>query len=146
MQLSQLLDRRLVTVDPATTLRATGQRMLNVGTRVAVVVDESGEPVGLLTLRDFLRASAAGAEAGRALASEWMTPDPPTAELDGRAKEVAAQLSKGGSTHVVVMHGDAVAGVLSLRGLEDLQWRLKDVLLGHRPAHVRQESSGDLVI
>ena len=54
---------------------AATMRERRVGSVVAV---EAGRPVGILTERDLVRFTAAGADAGTATVAEWMTTSPNT--------------------------------------------------------------------
>lgn len=98
-------------------LAAVAARMAerNVG---SVVVVEGGRPVGILTERDLLRATAAGVDPGTALVARWMTPDPECLDTEATIDEAWAQLGERGYRHipVVAASGD-LKGTVSRRNL-----------------------------
>jgi citrate synthase len=97
-------------------LAAAARTMSNAGTG-SVVVTESGKVIGILTERDLLRASAAGAEPGSEPVRLWMTAGP---DVLGPEEEVGAawsSLTDHHYRHLPVVEGDAVVGVVSQRDL-----------------------------
>jgi len=100
-------------------LAKASQRMIErkVG---SVIVTEGDAPVGILTERDLVRASAAAADLVTAKVSDWMTPGPDTV---GPGEEINAafdSLNKHGYRHFPVVDGGRLVGVVSLRDMLEL--------------------------
>jgi len=83
----------------------------------SIVVCDAGEPVGILTERDLVRAGAAGADLSTAKVSDWMTPeaDTVTPELDVQA--AFESLNQHGYRHFPVVKEGALVGVVSIRDM-----------------------------
>ena len=101
-------------------LATVAQRMTERGVGSAVVVD-GGRPIGILTERDLLRATAAGAEAAVDVVGRWMTPDPDCLETEATIDEAWAQLGSHGYRHIPVVTGSGeLKGIVSRRALVGL--------------------------
>ena len=76
-----IMSRPAVTAQADETIMAAAGRMAEhrVG---SVVVVEAGRPVGILTERDLVRLTGAGALPEGTKVAEWMTPDPDTVGPD----------------------------------------------------------------
>ncbi|HVA30505.1 MAG TPA: CBS domain-containing protein, partial [Gaiellaceae bacterium] len=76
---AEVMSRKLLTVDPTTSLSAAAEAMTERGVGAALVL--TGEQVsGILTERDVLRAVATGPVEGTHVAA-WMTRDPETVDV-----------------------------------------------------------------
>lgn len=114
--LREIMNTRLVTAEPESTITDAAARMVAAGTGSSVVMQGSFL-VGILTERDVLRAAASGEDLREAKVSEWMTPDPQAAGPDATPEEAAQLMLLGGFRHLPVVDGREVCGVVSLREL-----------------------------
>jgi CBS domain-containing protein len=89
-------------------------RMLKRRVGSAIVVDEAGRAVGIVTERDLVRAAAAGADPEAARVSEWMTPDPDTITPSEEVYSAFVSLGKHGYRHFPVVENGRLVGVVSL--------------------------------
>ena len=83
----------------------------------SVVVVDGMSPVGILTERDLVRFTAAGADAGTAVVAEWMTESPDTVALDVDVIAAFASLAEHGYRHIPVVDGTDLVGIVSMRDL-----------------------------
>lgn len=104
-----------VTCDVATSLGAAARAMrdANVGSTVVV---EHAKAIGILTERDLLRATAAGADSAVPV-GEWMTPHPDVLGPGEAADRAWETLTGHHYRHLPVVQDDAVVGVVSIRDL-----------------------------
>lgn len=70
---------------------------------------------GIFTERDVLRAAGSGKDLTTARVSDWMTPDPMTAEAGMEAEDAAQIMMSRGFRHLPVVDGNSVIGIVSLR-------------------------------
>jgi CBS domain-containing protein len=102
--------------EPAETVRAAAQRMLqrNVGT--LVVVDESRQPVGILTDRDLaVRVLAKGLDPEETQVGSVMTEQPRTIRLDSPLDSALAAMRMGNVRRLPVVDPEgSLIGILSL--------------------------------
>jgi len=70
---------------------------------------------GIFTERDVLRAAGSGRDLTTARVSDWMTPDPMTAEAGMEAEDAAQIMMSRGFRHLPVVDGNSVIGIVSLR-------------------------------
>ena len=111
--IGECMSRRLLTIEPSSTLGDASKQMVerNVG---SVVVVDGERVVGILTERDILRAFAAEA-GGSAPLREWMTHSPETCEPHETMEHAMTLMLHGGFRHLPVVEGDRLVGILSLR-------------------------------
>jgi CBS domain-containing protein len=114
--LREIMNTRVVSAGPETTIADAAARMVAGGTGSAVVLQGSFL-VGILTERDVLRAAASGDDLRVEMVSEWMTPEPQSAGPDATSEEAAQLMLLGGFRHLPVVDGREVCGVVSLREL-----------------------------
>ena len=81
----------------------------------SVVVVDGSVPVGILTERDLVRFTAAGADAGTAVVAEWMTESPDTVARDVDVIAAFASLAEHGYRHIPVVDGEDLVGIVSMR-------------------------------
>ena len=86
----------------------------------SVIVVDGDNPVGILTERDLVRATAAGADLGTALVSAWMTAEADTVAPDVDIKSAFDSLSTHGYRHFPVVDDGRLVGVVSLRDMLEL--------------------------
>ena len=115
--------RPTVSVKPTDSVRDAARAMYDrdVG---AVVVMEDGRLRGIFTERDALRFFAATRRNPYIIDVEVvMTRDPVTIAADTPAEEARGLMLSKGFRHLPVVDGDAVLGVVSLRGVAfDSSW------------------------
>ena len=102
------------TLDTSVAAAAAGMVEANVG---SAVVMQGSFLAGILTERDVLKAAASGADLSATKVSEWMTPDPQSADPDTSAVEAAQIMLLNGFRHLPVVQDRTVCGVVSLRDL-----------------------------
>ena len=113
----ELMSTPVVTAAPGQTVASAADTMVLAGVGSVVVVGDPGLPVGILTERDLVRASAAGADPRLATVGEWMTAAPdvvaPTVSID----EALDTLARRGYRHIPVVEDGALVGIVSMRDL-----------------------------
>jgi CBS domain-containing protein len=107
----------VVTIGPAHTLREAARMMAarRVGSAVVVNPDHAG--VGILTERDILLSVAAGQDPDTEIAGDHCTQDLVFAGRDWTMEAAAAAMVRGGFRHLVVVAGQDVIGLLSMRDI-----------------------------
>jgi CBS domain-containing protein len=83
----------------------------------AVVIDPEHAGVGILTERDILDSIAAGEDPDAELAAQHRTEDLVYASPEWTLEEAADAMVRGGFRHLVVVEGQDVAGLLSMRDI-----------------------------
>jgi CBS domain-containing protein len=112
---AEVMSRKLLTVEPTTTLSEAASAMTDRAVGAALVL--TGEHVsGILTERDVLRAVATGSVEGTHVAA-WMTRDPETVEISETTGQAAALMIHGGFRHLPVVDGGKPVGIVSIRDL-----------------------------
>jgi citrate synthase len=109
-----------LTARPDETLATASARMAEHVAGAVVVVDDGGDPIGILTERDLIRCAAGGADPTVATLADWMTKDPQTASSDESAVDAFALLSDRGFRHIPVMEDGELVGMATMRGLMSL--------------------------
>ena len=109
-----VMNRDLITVDPATTVAeaATVMGGKHVG---SALVMEDGRLSGIFTERDIVRALGEHFDAAGHPVSHWMTTNPKTVGSDAPTEQALEMMLSGGFRHLPVVDGDQVVGMLSLR-------------------------------
>jgi CBS domain-containing protein len=110
----ELMNRDLITVDPATTVAeaATVMGGKHVG---SALVMEDGALSGIFTERDIVRALGEHFDAAGHPVSHWMTANPRTIGPDAAGEEALEMMLAGGFRHLPVVEDGQVVGMLSLR-------------------------------
>ncbi len=83
----------------------------------AIVLDPELAGPGILTERDVMRAVAEGADCASTLVSEYMTYDARTASIGWDLDTAATEMCKGNFRHLIVLDGDQMVGVVSMRDI-----------------------------
>ena len=117
MQVSDAMSRVVVEVGPDHTLRQAAQLMSRRRVGSAVVADPDGSGVGIITERDVLNAIGSGLNPDVARAADHITWDVVYAGPGWTLEEAAAAMVRGGFRHLVVMDGDNILGVISVRDI-----------------------------
>lgn len=104
-------------IGPAHTLREAARMMSARGVGAAVVVNPEHCGVGILTERDILNSIAAGENPDTEIAAQHCTEDLVFAAGDWTLEDAAVAMVRGGFRHLVVVEGQDVAGLLSMRDI-----------------------------
>ena len=94
------------------TQAASRMRFHGVG---ALLVRDRGEPVGIITERDILRAVGDAADPATTLVASYMTPDPVTVNPETEMTAAAATMLRIGARHLPVSEDGRIVGMLSAR-------------------------------
>jgi CBS domain-containing protein len=108
---------RVLTVGPTHTLRQAARMMASRRIGAAVVVDPEQASVGILTERDILDSVAAGEDPDAEVVAQHRTENLVYASPDWTLEEAATAMIRGGFRHLVVIEGQDVAGLLSMRDI-----------------------------
>ncbi len=117
MQVRDGMNEVVVTVGPAHTLREAARRMSERNVGAAVVVDLEQPGPGIFTERDLLRADGAGKDLDAEVVGDHLSANLIYARADWSLETAAAAMVRGGFRHVVVLAGDDVVGILSMRDI-----------------------------
>ena len=117
MQVGDGMSSVVLTVGPAHTLREAAKAMANRKVGAAVVVDPDQPGIGILTERDVLNAIGTGLDPDTERCSAHLTSDLVFASPTWTLEEAATAMMRGGFRHLIVMAGDDVVGVLSVRDI-----------------------------
>jgi CBS domain-containing protein len=111
------MSKAVLEVGPDHTLRKAAELMSKRRVGSAVVSDPDGEGLGIITERDILNAIGAGLDPDTARTAQHITWDVVYAGPHWTLEEAAAAMVRGGFRHLVVMDGDEVLGVISVRDI-----------------------------
>jgi len=111
------MSRQVLTIGPAHTLREAARMMAARRVGAAVVVDREHAGVGILTERDILNSVAAGESPDTELAAHHCTQDLVFAAAEWTLEDAATAMVRGGFRHLVVVGGQDVIGLLSMRDI-----------------------------
>ena len=117
MKVEDGMSGRVLTVGPAHTLREAAKMMADRKVGAAVVLDPDHVGVGILTERDILMSVAADENPGTETVGEHCTQDAVFAARGWTLDEAAATMVRGGFRHLVVVEGQEVVGLLSMRDI-----------------------------
>ena len=117
MQVREAMSRVLLNVGPEHTIRQTAQLMSARRVGSALVHDPEGAGVGIITERDILYAIGNGLDPDVEKTASHITWDVVYAGPNWTLEEAAGAMVRGGFRHLVVMEGDDVLGVISVRDI-----------------------------
>ena len=117
MQVRDGMTEISVTVGPTHTLRDAARRMVERGTGAAIVEDAESPTFGIVTERDLLNSIGAGEYPDTALVADHMTESVIVAAPDWSLERAAAEMSRRGVRHLVVVEDAQVIGILSMRDI-----------------------------
>lgn len=116
-KLRDVIDRPAVVVEPHEPIARAAKQMYDSRVGSVVVLDDTGDPVGIFTERDLLRACAAGVDTHASTVGNWMTADPITVPADTEAAAALQMMIDRDFRHLPVMGEGGVIGVASMRSL-----------------------------
>jgi CBS domain-containing protein len=111
------MSQLVLTIGPAHTLREAARLMSKRRVGAAVVIDPELGGVGILTERDLLDSIAAGQNPDHELVGQHRTHDIVVASPGWTLEQAAAAMVRGGFRHLVVVEGQDVSGLLSMRDI-----------------------------
>ncbi|GAB7009880.1 cyclic nucleotide-binding/CBS domain-containing protein [Halorubrum trueperi] len=110
---ARLMTSELHTVTPDTLVEDAAAVLLDNDISSALVVDDDGALVGILTTTDFVDIVAKSQPKAETTVERYMTPDPLTAGAQDSVSAVAATMVEHGIHHVPVVDGDAPIGIIT---------------------------------
>jgi CBS domain-containing protein len=131
MQVRDGMSQLVLTVGPAHTLREAARLMSSRRVGAAVVIDPEHAGIGILTERDILDSLGAGQDPDREFVAQHRTGDLVFAFPDWTLEQAATAMISGGFRHLIVVEGQDVIGLLSMRDIVRC-WSASSVLA--RPA------------
>jgi CBS domain-containing protein len=111
------MSKVVLSVGPAHTLRQAARLMSGQRVGAAVVVDSSQPGIGILTERDILDSVGAGQDPDSEIVANHRTADVVFASPEWTLEEAAAAMMAGNFRHLVVVDGQGVTGLLSMRDI-----------------------------
>jgi CBS domain-containing protein len=131
MELTDVMATDVVTVSPDMQVGDAARRMVESDVGAAMVVDEAGDLVGVITERDLMRCVSDGTDPTTPV-SDRMTSHVLTASPETTIPEAMALMVDGHFRHLPVVNGGHVVGVISMRDLMAYtSLRLRGGSLGH---------------
>jgi signal-transduction protein with cAMP-binding, CBS, and nucleotidyltransferase domain len=130
---AQVMNARLLTVDPAASIGEAAEKMMEAGVGAVVVLEDMARIVGIVTERDILRAVAQRARAAEARVRQWMTESVITIEPETTVEDAAQMMFERNFRHLPVMKDGRLLGIVSLRRLS--QWEFEQSKGSVGPAH-----------
>ena len=107
----------VVTVAPGCTLHDAARAMADRKVGAAVVIDPEQPGPGIITERDVLMSVGAGQNPDSEVVSDHLSPELTFAHPDWSLERAAEAMVAGGFRHLVVVDGDKMVGVLSMRDI-----------------------------
>ncbi|MGH3158838.1 MAG: CBS domain-containing protein [Streptosporangiaceae bacterium] len=107
----------VLTIGPTHTLREAARQMSRRRVGAAVVIDPEHASVGILTERDVLDSIAAGQDPDSETVEDHRTSDIVVASPGWSLEQAATAMVGGGFRHLVVVEGQEVTGLLSMRDI-----------------------------
>ena len=117
MKVKDGMSEQVLSIGPAHTLREAARMMAARRVGAAVVVDRDDAGVGILTERDILLSIASGQSPDVEVAADHCTQDIVFAAREWTMEGAAAAMVRGGFRHLVVVEGQEVVGLLSMRDI-----------------------------
>ena len=115
MQVRDGMSQIVLQVGPGHTLREAARQMSERKVGAAVVHDPDAPGPGIITERDILNALAQGLDPDTADTADHITWDVVYAGPNWTIEDAASAMVKGSFRHLVVVDGDEVLGVISVR-------------------------------
>jgi CBS domain-containing protein len=111
------MTRLVLTIGPAHTLREAARLMSARRVGAAVVTDDQHAGIGILTERDILDSVGTGEDPDTELVAQHRTVDVVFAAPDWTLQQAAETMVRSGFRHLVVVEGQEVIGLLSMRDI-----------------------------
>jgi CBS domain-containing protein len=107
----------VLTVGPSHTLREAARMMVEKGTGAALVTDDEMPVSRIVTERDILNSLGRGEDPDAEVVDDHMSDCVSTAAPDWSLERAAAEMSRRGIRHLVVVEDGGLVGVLSIRDI-----------------------------
>jgi CBS domain-containing protein len=117
MQVRDAMTKPVLVIGPEHTLRQAAKLMSARRVGSAVVIDPDSSGVGIMTERDVLNAVGAGLDPDTERTASHITWEVVYAGPNWTLEEAASAMARGGFRHLVVLEGDDVLGVISVRDI-----------------------------
>jgi CBS domain-containing protein len=117
MQVHEAMSTAVLQLGPDHTLRQAARLMSTRKVGSAIVVDPDGSGIGIITERDILNAIGTDLDPDVERTAEHITWEVVYASPAWTIEEAAAAMVRGGFRHLVVLDGDEVLGVISVRDI-----------------------------
>ncbi|HWG61576.1 MAG TPA: CBS domain-containing protein [Streptosporangiaceae bacterium] len=111
------MTRLVLTIGPAHTLREAARLMSARRVGAAVVIDDGHAGIAILTERDVLDSLGAGQDPDIERAAQHRTENVVFATPDWTLERAAQTMVAAGFRHLVVLEGNEVTGLLSMRDI-----------------------------
>ena len=111
------MNKVVVTVGPAHTLRDAARRMTDRHVGAAVVTGAEQPAPAIITERDLLTSIGVGQDPDRELVGGHLSAQLLYAAADWPLEQAAEQMIDAGCRHVVVLDGSEIVGILSMRDI-----------------------------
>lgn len=116
MRIKDLVKKEVLTIESSATLMDAAEKMARLNVGLLVVVDKRGEPIGVISERDVVKAVADRlplvAEVGELAAKNIIT-----IEADADVYQAAKLMRENWVRHLAVVEGGRIIGVISIRDL-----------------------------
>jgi signal-transduction protein with cAMP-binding, CBS, and nucleotidyltransferase domain len=117
MEVREGMSAVVLSVGPSHTLRQAAQRMVEKGTGAALVIDEASPGPRIITERDILLSVGNGQDPDTETVADHMSDSVIAAAPDWSLERAAAEMSRRGIRHLVVIEAGNLTGVLSMRDI-----------------------------
>lgn len=113
----EAMSTEILMIGPRHTLRQAAQRMSRRGVGSAVVHNPETSGIGIITERDILHALGGGLDADAEVVEMHLTSDVVFATPRWTLEQAAEAMTRGGFRHLIVVDGDEVVGMISVRDI-----------------------------
>jgi signal-transduction protein with cAMP-binding, CBS, and nucleotidyltransferase domain len=117
MEVREGMSAVVLTLGPSHTLREAATRMVEKGTGAALVIDEESPGPRIITERDILLSVGNGQDPDTEKVADHMSDSVIAAAPDWSLERAAAEMSRRGIRHLVVIEQGNLTGVLSMRDI-----------------------------
>jgi signal-transduction protein with cAMP-binding, CBS, and nucleotidyltransferase domain len=117
MQVRDGMSEVVLTVGPTHTLREAAAMMVEKGTGAALVLDEEIPGSSIITERDILNSVGRGEDPDSERVSAHMADAVITASPEWSLEHAAAEMSRRGIRHLIVVEDGDLVGMLSMRDI-----------------------------
>jgi signal-transduction protein with cAMP-binding, CBS, and nucleotidyltransferase domain len=117
MEVREGMSAVVLSLGPSHTLREAATRMVEKGTGAALVIDDESPGPRIITERDILLSVGNGQDPDSERIADHMSDSVIAAAPDWSLERAAAEMSRRGIRHLVVIESGEVTGVLSMRDI-----------------------------
>jgi signal-transduction protein with cAMP-binding, CBS, and nucleotidyltransferase domain len=117
MEVREGMSAVVLSLGPSHTLREAATRMVEKGTGAALVIDDESPGPRIITERDILISVGTGQDPDSERIADHMSDSVIAAAPDWSLERAAAEMSRRGIRHLVVIESGEVTGVLSMRDI-----------------------------